>query len=406
VHSLYTSTAAPTSCFVRLHLRAHEFTLATYSPEPSTKYRFTFTTLFVYRLFQVAGWDRLHVLDEDEGRSDEEMVSRSFAVDALGMRGDRLRAMRLLLRYLVCHGTTPPTRDLMPDAVERRAREQLEREERVHEARVRRQLSLVVMVQSVVRRVLAIRHVQRVAQRSYTKALDPIGARLVYRHRRTRDVLTYVEKPYSLREKDVADPVDEWILSGETSLQTRYFNPLRGAFSCWNDVEAAVRLQRWFRRTMWTRGFPTWDLRCLTLAMVFHHHVEVPSDTKDRRHVEQITNYAYQRHVLHHDVGVKSHFELEGSTSLTCSCCSTRRRRRTTRRLAKFVLPIAREFCFSLVSHTLLLVRSSIRTTSQHSLASQYFSFTPVNTPSNRRGRVAWSFWIRRREPTRACPHR
>lgn len=155
------------------------------------------------------------------------------------------------------------------------------------------------------------------------------------------DRLIYQDKPLSLFDCDVPFPKDEWLEVSDDPPAPQYYNPFRGAFSqfngekvrvrrfvacgflvsaqvvtwivfafalhlllfCFLFVQAAMRIQRWFRRKMWI-GISEWNLRQLSLALRYHQDVHKPTDLCAADQVEAMKRYASHLHIMQHEVSI------------------------------------------------------------------------------------------------------
>lgn len=109
------------------------------------------------------------------------------------------------------------------------------------------------------------------------------------------------QKPFSLFNQDVPMPPDEWQLVSNVDNDTRFFNPRRGVYSRVNDGQAAIVVQRRYRRKMW-HGINNWSLRDLARALRYHDNPQKPLNVKDPEQLEKVKRYALQLHVLVHKV--------------------------------------------------------------------------------------------------------
>jgi hypothetical protein len=108
-------------------------------------------------------------------------------------------------------------------------------------------------------------------------------------------------KPYSLFDHDVPLPPDEWQLVSAAETGLRFLNPRRGAYSRYNEVLAAARIQKWFRGSMWN-GINDWKLQDIARALHYHNNVQKPRNMADPEQLENLKCYGLQLHVLQHQV--------------------------------------------------------------------------------------------------------
>ncbi|DBA03857.1 TPA: hypothetical protein N0F65_004547 [Lagenidium giganteum] len=314
-----------------LERHAWAFVLIAYSPKSATLRRWQFTARFFFRVLQFAAFDGL-VFPHDNAMPSDHVDSATVGAQLAQIRRylrapvTRLPIMRVLVTYLVHYGTQFPSYDMLPHVIAARRLASQQQRAMLAAKQAARMHELVALAQAHARRIVAQNHRLSLALLSYKKQLDRRSNRFVYVHNRQNDSLVYDTKPFSLFDCDVSWPVDEWIpihlahshptatrvssptdpddsraaTDDDSRVVARYFNPLRGTYSRFNDVLATVHIQRWYRRKMLI-GVKQWTLGHLSRALRYHQRHARPTNLSAREQLGAIKHWAFFEHTQEHD---------------------------------------------------------------------------------------------------------
>ncbi|KAL4108556.1 hypothetical protein PRIC1_000271 [Phytophthora ramorum] len=185
----------------------------------------------------------------------------------------------------------------------KRERKHQERESEQRGAKLTRERQLIVMVQTHLRQNLARKIRQQLALSSYSKHFDRESGRFLYvlQYQSGNRVVLGERKPFSLFDKDVPLPPDEWQLESASDNNISFFNPRRGVYSRYNNILAATAIQRWFRGKMWN-GVNNWKLRDTVHALRYQNNVQKPTNMADAGELENLKRYGLQLHAMLHQV--------------------------------------------------------------------------------------------------------
>ncbi|KAL4175131.1 hypothetical protein KRP22_000103 [Phytophthora ramorum] len=308
---------------VRVLEWAGTFKFLMYTPDASDRRRYDLDASFVLSVLQFSGFRSMRlaisdVEDDDVVGADKQEADRA-AESECTLNGrpqfiprkihrvlngpHKVLALQSILSYVLKYGVRTPTYAMMPHIVAERERKHQERESEQRGAKLTRERQLIVMVQTHLRQNLARKIRQQLALSSYSKHFDRESGRFLYvlQYQSGNRVVLGERKPFSLFDKDVPLPPDEWQLESASDNNISFFNPRRGVYSRYNNILAATAIQRWFRGKMWN-GVNHWKLRDTVHALRYQNNVQKPTNMADAGELENLKRYGLQLHAMLHQV--------------------------------------------------------------------------------------------------------
>ncbi|KAL4136574.1 hypothetical protein PRIC2_000106 [Phytophthora ramorum] len=308
---------------VRVLEWAGTFKFLMYTPDASDRRRYDLDASFVLSVLQFSGFRSMRlaisdVEDDDVVGADIQEADRA-AESECTLNGrpqfiprkihrilngpHKVLALQSILSYVLKYGVRTPTYAMMPHIVAERERKHQERESEQRGAKLTRERQLIVMVQTHLRQNLARKIRQQLALSSYSKHFDRESGRFLYvlQYQSGNRVVLGERKPFSLFDKDVPLPPDEWQLESASDNNISFFNPRRGVYSRYNNILAATAIQRWFRGKMWN-GVNNWKLRDTVHALRYQNNVQKPTNMADAGELENLKRYGLQLHAMLHQV--------------------------------------------------------------------------------------------------------